>query len=1089
MAAIQGQTSTVIATLNNPTNGTDLGSYTGITSNNGIIGPASGTAAVGNNPAVLQLANNANGSATLGNNSWTYTVTNDSNTDDTLPPKALTVSATVVQNRAITASPINAGRILVGGAAISTISGNGADNQNTTPSVNAVNFSPATGLTLNTGAGGILNFTNQIRTIGITFGQAGPVNTTINLATTSTAIFAKEGLTGETINGGNSVNLAITANPVNLRVLTPNPVTASGSINGSGPISIPFSFTSARDLATTTSVKVNNGGGTISGTGGAGASGPPTFGSYTFNGGQATIGNVIFNSGTDSYTASGTISGSLTAGQVVSGSITLPVTTLETGLGDTYSSIVVNFTATSNIVTTPALTFSPTTGSFGRVIQGQTPSTDHLRTIANACHEFSGVASNNGISAPAASTAVAGNNTVALQLANNANGSATLGNNSWTYTVTNTSNTADTSITGKTFTATADIVQNRVITASTISIGRILVGSTRTSTITGAGADNTNTTPSVAAVNFVPQTGLNFNTASGGILNAANTARTLTVQFNAAGSLNTTVNLNATSTPMFTKEGLTGEAINSGNPIPLAIAANPVNLRTFNISLPFVAVSAGGPVSIPFSFTSTGDFATTTSVIVNAGGGTISGTGGTGASGFSTSGSYTFNGGQANIGNVTFNAGNDAYTASGTITGTTTLGQTLTGSITLPVTTSESGLGDTYSSIVVHFEVTPPVVGNSLLNFIPGTASFGDVLLHATPTLNVNLNNGGTQSGNFTGVTSNNGLTGPATGAAAVGSNTLVLQLQNNANGTGALNATASYTYTITNVSNTGDTATPKALTVSANVGEAVADTTNQPFAFGAPLFGTVMGGNSYAALSSTVSAGNGLSNPINQTTGGPVEHTTATILAGNNGRPNPVITTMAWRTRNQNETPASQGGTPTSPPLPPGGARLISDVVNLTRIDAINGQTPTDPYAMQMNYDPATIGNLAQQNALAANRGLFLAWLDPNGAGPGMIGWDNAVLGDTGNNATPAERDFVGSFAAFQAINGTDLTSYIGAWGVDTSAGNANVWAVLNHTSQFAAAAAPPPVPEPATLALAAFGGLALCGWARRWRVLRGRR
>ncbi len=704
---------------------------------------------------------------------------------------------------------------------------------------------------------------------------------------------------------------------------------------------------------------------------------------------------------------------------------------------------IVSFTGlTVGSSNTSVLTFNPSTVSFGRVIQTFSP------TVVNAilndapgngtdAGSFTGVTSNNGISGPASGTAAVGNNSVALQLLNNSNGSGALGNNSWTYTITNTSNTSDIA-TPKVVTASADIVQNRVISASSINVGRILVGTTINSTITGNGADTLNTTPSVNAVNFVIPNGLTLNTGTGGILNAANATRTLGVNLGQAGTVSTNVNLATTSTAIFAKEGLTGETINGGNIINLAITANPVNLRvlTPNPVTASGSISGAGPISIPFSFTSTGDLATTTSVIANNGGGTISGTGGAGASGFTTSGSYTFNGGQATIGNVVFNSGTDSYTASGTITGTLTAGQVVSGSVTLPVTTLETGLGDTYAPIVVNFTARSTTGGgnNSLLSFIPGTASFGNVLLHATPTLNVNLNNAGTQSGSFTGVTSNNGLTGPVSGAAAVGNNTFVLQLQNNANGTGTLNANASFTYTVTNTSNGADTAAPKTLTVSANVGEAIADTTNQPFAFGAPLFGTVMGGSSYAALSSTVSAGNGLSNPINQTTGGPVEHSTATILAGNNGRPNAVVTTMAWRTRNLNETPSSQGGTPTSPPLPPGGAQLISDVVNLTRIDAINGGTPTDPYTLQMNYDPATVGNLAQQNALAANRGLFLAWLDPNGAGPGMIGWDNAVLGNTGNNATPSERDFIGSFAAFQAVNGTTLSNYIAAWGVDTS-------------------------------------------------------
>ncbi len=644
---IQGQTPSINATINNA--GTLAGGYTLTPANNGISAPSPGTAAAGNNTVAVSLVNNANGSATVGPGTYSLVLANTSNTADTSATgKTLSLTSDIVQNRVITASAISVGRILVGSTQTSTITGAGADNMNTMPSVNAVNFSPATGLNFNSGAGGILNATTTTRPLTVMFNQAGPVSTTVNLNATSTSMFTKEGLAGESINSGNAINLAITANPVNLRVLTPNPVTAANSIVGAGPISIPFSFTSTGDLATTTSLIVNSGGGTINGVGGTGASGFSTSGSYTFNGGAATIGNVTFNAGNDTYTASGTITGNLTAGQVVTGSITLPVVTSEVGLGDTYTPIVVNFTATSTTVANNSvLTFNPTTLGFGRVIQGQTASVN--ATINNAGTVAGGYTltpSNNGISATSPGSAAVGNNTVAVGLVANTNGSSTLGANSYTLALANTSNSGDTSTTGKTLTITSDVVQNRPITATAISVGRILVGSTQTSTINAPGVDTSNTTPSVNAVNFSPATGLNFNTG-GGLLNNATSARTLTVGFTAAGPVSTTINLNATSTSMFTKEGLAGEAINSGNPINLAITANPVNLRvlTPNPVTASNSINGAGPISIPFSFTSTGDLATTTSLIVNSGGGTITGTGGTGASGFSTSGSYTFNGG------------------------------------------------------------------------------------------------------------------------------------------------------------------------------------------------------------------------------------------------------------------------------------------------------------------------------------------------------------------------------------------------------------------------------------------------------------
>jgi hypothetical protein len=84
------------------------------------------------------------------------------------------------------------------------------------------------------------------------------------------------------------------------------------------------------------------------------------------------------------------------------------------------------------------------------------------------------------------------------------------------------------------------------------------------------------------------------------------------------------------------------------------------------------------------------------------------------------------------------------------------------------------------------------------------------------------------------------------------------------------------------------------------------------------------------------------------------------------------------------------------------------------------------------------------------------LGWLD-NGS------WVNAVDGNTGNNAILAQQGYLGSFSAFQGLYGTDLTQYVGGWGVDTS--SQSVWAVINHNSEFAA------IPEPGTWVLITIG------------------
>jgi len=96
-----------------------------------------------------------------------------------------------------------------------------------------------------------------------------------------------------------------------------------------------------------------------------------------------------------------------------------------------------------------------------------------------------------------------------------------------------------------------------------------------------------------------------------------------------------------------------------------------------------------------------------------------------------------------------------------------------------------------------------------------------------------------------------------------------------------------------------------------------------------------------------------------------------------------------------------------------------------------------------------------------------FVGWL--NGST-----WVNAVSGNTGNNASLAQQGYLGSFSAFQTTYGSTLSNYVGAYGVDATAGSA--WAVLNHNSGFAV------VPEPSTWALLA-GSLTFMMVMRRRR------
>ena len=118
------------------------------------------------------------------------------------------------------------------------------------------------------------------------------------------------------------------------------------------------------------------------------------------------------------------------------------------------------------------------------------------------------------------------------------------------------------------------------------------------------------------------------------------------------------------------------------------------------------------------------------------------------------------------------------------------------------------------------------------------------------------------------------------------------------------------------------------------------------------------------------------------------------------------------------------------------------SDVFILSGVHNLGGNQ-TDLFVLELNASTVALGN-------------FIGWIN------GSNSWVNAVSGNTGNNATVPQQGYAGAFSSFQTTYGSTLSNYVGAYGVDV--GNGNVWAVLNHNSDFGV------VPEPATWALLAF-------------------
>jgi PEP-CTERM motif-containing protein len=281
------------------------------------------------------------------------------------------------------------------------------------------------------------------------------------------------------------------------------------------------------------------------------------------------------------------------------------------------------------------------------------------------------------------------------------------------------------------------------------------------------------------------------------------------------------------------------------------------------------------------------------------------------------------------------------------------------------------------------------------------------------------------------------------------------------------------------------------------NVGYSTADQSGSLSAFGTALTAHVDATGSYAGLESTVSVGSASNGgALIPGVAGPLEYTTAKILAGKNSGAytgGPATVSMKWRARTIYETGRNQGGNPNVPFIGSQGGGLISDVVQITGMTSANNNADddhTDPFALQMSYDFASLGNDEVQKA--GNRQIYVAWLNPvgstdRGLPTNAYQWMNAGVTDASLNgnflalgdvmASGGELDYQGTFSQFQNDYGTDLTQYIGAWGVDTD--HHVAWAVVDHNSQFAV------VPEPATFILAALGFVGLLSYRRRCRCV----
>ncbi len=190
----------------------------------------------------------------------------------------------------------------------------------------------------------------------------------------------------------------------------------------------------------------------------------------------------------------------------------------------------------------------------------------------------------------------------------------------------------------------------------------------------------------------------------------------------------------------------------------------------------------------------------------------------------------------------------------------------------------------------------------------------------------------------------------------------------------------------------------------------------------GTSTTGADLGANNTFALATTVTGNVGIAGTPN----------TADILA-NQSYGGYSITRSASDTGSQQTTVSFLGGTASSrntvgvnfAATPPTTLQVRSDVAGLSGFNANSSGQSGDNYVVQMSYNPRVINGAANSPVLAWYNGSRFA---------------SSISGNS--SGTPME--FSGAFIPSSAAE-----NQLGAYGVDTI--NHTVWAVVNHTGQFA--------------------------------------
>jgi hypothetical protein len=258
--------------------------------------------------------------------------------------------------------------------------------------------------------------------------------------------------------------------------------------------------------------------------------------------------------------------------------------------------------------------------SLGRVIQGGAGSQNYTfakNGVVATSYTATGSAGL-GITADGSIGSGTQTETISVGLQNNAAGSATTGLKSYSFTIDNTAGTSfgaglGSADTDDTVNVSGTVVANRVVTASNVSLGRVMVGQTlagNTTSLSTSGDDNNFTRVTVGTTAAADANGFSITGGTGTLFNSASSTGTR----NVGGSFATSGLKSGSRTLTTTGEGLTGES-------PVNVTVNytgtALNDRLVSASsVNFGSVIVGGSVSGSSNLTTAQDDDNATRVTV-----------------------------------------------------------------------------------------------------------------------------------------------------------------------------------------------------------------------------------------------------------------------------------------------------------------------------------------------------------------------------------------------------------------------------------------------------------------------------------------